>query len=491
MAFAQDLFEGFANAAGDTGTVNRIEKEKGDRRATQHEELSAQTQSILNDVTGLQQKRAALDPKHPEYQKDLAANDQALHDARQTLTDLYHPEKNPNALQHLGGFIRQHLSKNQAPQTPGALKESMSSRLAKLDASAAAPGTSTDEYAGLSPEDKQKAIRIKHGLDPRAVAPKTEAENWQVTDITKPDGTKVSVQHNTKSGEWSDLAGNPIPKEQLAGATVAPKASGAGPIRAWRKKGGKMVSVLLDRATNKEIPGSENPDIQPPANLAGRVTTGFYHFVDDNGQVHQVQETHTSMPMGAGGAGTGGGASIPKNAGEAKDRILGHKDKDFTDTRIAYQSAIDRTKTMDQNLKNAQQGDQQAMLSLVANHIGMTLGAQRGARITQAVWNEAINSTPWLSKVAAKWGPDGYLSGVTLAPEQMQQMVRLAHEKTQTLKDHMDRLNSQREGGTATPAQPSGKAVSLAKAKLLPSMQGKSDEEVSAAIKASGHTVKP
>lgn len=489
MAFAQDLFEGFANAAGDTGTVNRIEKDRANKLATKHEELAAQTQSILNDVSGLQQKRAALDPKHPNYDKDVAANDQALHDARTTLTDLYHPETNPGALAHLGGFIRQHLSKNDAPKTPGKIKEDMSSRIAKLDAASA---TGSPDASTLSPEDKAKAERIQAGLEPRAVAPKAEAENWVVTDITKADGTKVSVQHNTKSGEWSDLAGNPIAKEQLAGATVAPKASGAGPIRAWKNKGGKMVSVLLDRATNKEIPGSENSDIQPPSNLAGRVTTGFYHFVDDNGQVHQVQETHTSMPAGAGGAGAGGGKSAPKTAGEAKDRILGHKDKDYSDTRTAYQGAIDRTKTMDQNLKNAQQGDQQAMLSLVANHIGMTLGAQRGARITQAVWNEAINSTPWLSKVAAKWGPDGYLSGVTLAPEQMQQMVRLAHEKTQTLKDHMDRLNSQREGGgTTTPAQPSGKAVSLAKAKLLPSMQGKSDEEVRAAIKASGHTVKP
>ncbi len=78
MAFAQNLLEGFAQAAGDQPTVQRIENEKSDRRATQHEELAAQTQSILNDVTGLQQRRGTLDPKSTTYQKDLAENDKAL-----------------------------------------------------------------------------------------------------------------------------------------------------------------------------------------------------------------------------------------------------------------------------------------------------------------------------------------------------------------------------------------------------------------------------
>lgn len=111
-----------------------------------------------------------------------------------------------------------------------------------------------------------------------------------------------------------------------------------------------------------------------------------------------------------------------------------------TDADAEYQAAIDRARTMEQNLAAALKGDQQAMLSLVANHIGMTLGAQKGARINQAVWNEAVASTPWLQKIGAKFSDQGYLSGVTLAPDQMQQMVGLAHEKLDTLKDHKERL---------------------------------------------------
>ena len=73
----------------------------------------------------------------------------------------------------------------------------------------------------------------------------------------------------------------------------------------------------------------------------------------------------------------------------------------------------------------AKAGDQQAMLSIVANHIGMTLGAQKGARINQAVWNEATESAPWLANIEKSFGPDGYLQGVKLSPQQIDQMVEL------------------------------------------------------------------
>ena len=73
--------------------------------------------------------------------------------------------------------------------------------------------------------------------------------------------------------------------------------------------------------------------------------------------------------------------------------------------------------------------DQQAMLSLLANHIGMTMGLQKGARINQAMYSEAQKSLPWLQGVQAKFDKDGYLSGVTLSPQQMQRMVALGRER--------------------------------------------------------------
>lgn len=118
-----------------------------------------------------------------------------------------------------------------------------------------------------------------------------------------------------------------------------------------------------------------------------------------------------------------------------------------------YNAALDRQDTMHKNLDAALGGDQQAMLSLVANHIGMTLGAQKGARISRAVWEEAAASAPWWDTKVAKFFHDdpqtgekvfdGWKSGVTLAPEQIKQMVRLGDEKVDTLKKHVDRVEQE------------------------------------------------
>lgn len=132
-------------------------------------------------------------------------------------------------------------------------------------------------------------------------------------------------------------------------------------------------------------------------------------------------------------------AKALQNSLDAKDYASAKKV--VTDIDNEYQSAIDRQRTMDQNLAAALKGDQQAMLSLVNNHIQMTVG--KNQRITQTLFNEAASSTPWLQKIAAKFDDRGYLSGVTLAPEQMQSMVNLAHEKVDVLKDHVQRARDQ------------------------------------------------
>lgn len=73
--------------------------------------------------------------------------------------------------------------------------------------------------------------------------------------------------------------------------------------------------------------------------------------------------------------------------------------------------------------------DQQAMLSLLANHLGMTMGLQKGSRLTKDIIQEAQKSRPWLQGLAAKFDKDGYLSGVTLTPQQMKQMLSLGVER--------------------------------------------------------------
>lgn len=98
-----------------------------------------------------------------------------------------------------------------------------------------------------------------------------------------------------------------------------------------------------------------------------------------------------------------------------------------------WQPALDSAERVNVMSKNYREGvdnhNQQAMLSLLANHLGMTMGLQKGARLTKDIVNEAKNSAPWLQTMKAKFDKDGYLSGVNLTPEQMKQMVDLGFER--------------------------------------------------------------
>lgn len=116
-------------------------------------------------------------------------------------------------------------------------------------------------------------------------------------------------------------------------------------------------------------------------------------------------------------------------------QILGNRGLSAKDTIALWKPASDagvRFNVMAQNYEDAvKSDDQQAMLSLLANHLGMTMGLQRGARMNQALIEEAEKSRPWLQGVATKFDRNGYLTGVTLSKAQMQQMINLARERFQ------------------------------------------------------------
>lgn len=90
--------------------------------------------------------------------------------------------------------------------------------------------------------------------------------------------------------------------------------------------------------------------------------------------------------------------------------------------------ADERLSRMEGSYKKALKGDQQAMLALLSDHLGMTISLQKGARITKDVLQGAEESQPWLEKIGAKFDNRGYLSGVALGPEQMKQMLDLGYE---------------------------------------------------------------
>lgn len=99
------------------------------------------------------------------------------------------------------------------------------------------------------------------------------------------------------------------------------------------------------------------------------------------------------------------------------------------------QPAVDTALTADQRLARMEKsytkgvaGDQQAQLALLADHLGMTFGMQKGAKLNRGLIEEAQQSQPWLAKIGAKFDDKGYLSGVALGPEQMKQMLDLGYD---------------------------------------------------------------
>lgn len=144
-------------------------------------------------------------------------------------------------------------------------------------------------------------------------------------------------------------------------------------------------------------------------------------------------------------------ASLAGNKQDTAARSAGYK---------AYEPAVgsaERFNVMTQNYEDAtKNNNQQAMLSLLYNHLGMTMGLQKGARMTQSIIEEAQKSQPWLQGIKAKFDPKtGYLSGVTLGPQQMRDMVSLAQDRykedVKSARAHGQYIGLQDDGPTREP----------------------------------------
>lgn len=126
---------------------------------------------------------------------------------------------------------------------------------------------------------------------------------------------------------------------------------------------------------------------------------------------------------------------------------------------------------MEQNYKAATQpgpAQQQAMVSLLFNHIGMTSGAVPGSRQSRATIEEAEKSTPWIQGMIAKWFHydaaddkyvfDGLKGGVNLTKDQMDQMVDLARNRVGVQRQVLQSM-SEAPGFNGEPAPPGVSAI--------------------------------
>jgi len=277
----------------------------------------------------------------------------------------------------------------------------------------AVPKAAAQEPKLGTPGAFMKQWAEENHIDPAHIPAETQRQLDQAWKA--PSGITVST-HNGQV-VWTDLQGNSW-KIPITTTTTTARGGAAMP---------KLKTPGAAASTSTAAPVAKVPAEKAPASATA------------------TPPPSTPAPPMAGAQFIGKKTLTPEekfqNAMHSKDHDKAKKIID--DSKKEYVEAIKRKATMDENIIAARKGDQQAMLSLVANHIGMTLGAQKGARITRAIWDEAIQSAPWTKTIYAKWfhnDPatgdmifDGYKTGVTLTDQQMGQMVELAHQKVNIL----------------------------------------------------------
>lgn len=266
----------------------------------------------------------------------------------------------------------------------------------------------TEEQQARAEQERAKAEALKHP-PAKPVIPKEEV--WKVVPgVVGPGGKVLQEEQNSGQVRWAPgIEGITPLKEAVAkDMTAKPGTVNGRPVWAIQTEQG-----WIDPETREIIHG-----FSPQPTFA---ETGLYEqtsaFDPKTGQMVPARFDRRSGRI----IGYGGETHLVPIGPEATKMIGTNLE--------GAREADTRLETMTQNYDDGLKGDQQAMLSLLANHIGMTLGLQKGARITQAIYDEAMASAPIIGRIASHFDKRGYLTGVTLTPEQMKQMMDLAEQK--------------------------------------------------------------
>lgn len=236
-----------------------------------------------------------------------------------------------------------------------------------------------------------------------ALPPKTY---WPYLPGTVPGASMIDKVGNATLEDWANAA-NAKNTTERTGVTEIPIQQPDGSIVMQQKP-----TVTKEQRGVAPAGGtSSTPGVKP--NAAGTAS-------------NVPRSTDISLP----GAGKVVGGKVP-----------GQVEKAYAD----YNSALQRQETMHKNYEDAIKSggtNQQAEVSLLFNHIGMTQGAQKGARQSQVIIEDAARSAPFIKNFLAKYfdfdpktkeyvlntsGVD-IKSGINLNPDQMKQMVDLGDQ---------------------------------------------------------------
>jgi len=271
----------------------------------------------------------------------------------------------------------------------------------------------------------------------------------QTKYIVGKNGERQQVSFNPLTGETIDSEGNVV--ENPIGWASTVNATGTSAYKTYyaaaKSSGLSDAEIANDWNTRNAVQHGYRMVPQPDGSIKMVPVTTV--STTSRGQLPEppgkTKPAGTARPsIGSGGQVVGG--KIPPEVAKAQ---------------TAYQDSISRFNVMSEALPQALAGNQQAMINLLYNHIGMTVGLQKGARITQDIINEAQQSAPWMATLLARIGVGNeftmtptLMRGVTLAPEQMHQMVDLAEGRVeQDYRKFQEERSFFRGGEPQTPEQ--------------------------------------
>jgi hypothetical protein len=130
------------------------------------------------------------------------------------------------------------------------------------------------------PQRKMQRVVVRDPNDPTKRIPALQSMNgWDQGTVYGPDGEEIDSP------------------EVISSAAIKPK-------QGWQKVGGKIIGVMLDPMTGQIIPGTENPNILPPAQYLEKIQEGYIGFTDENNNfilVPKQTRTHPIVPDTGGG----------------------------------------------------------------------------------------------------------------------------------------------------------------------------------------------
>jgi hypothetical protein len=433
----------------------KAEAEKTEAKRAERERKADEIESAIKNI----QSRGALQPGQPGY---LAPDDlkKELAGAQQQLSGLYEPHEGPALMDRLKKVFQ---------KLPGVPKPAGGPVLK--------PGMTLDDVlAAGSPAPAQPKPGKVIGNPFPETDKQTGEQKWSVMEEDENGGfSKKMLPGYTQETRKQELVRAGYTEEE-ASKIMRIEGKLDSPAAPTRK--GYKYDPATDEVVNQDT-GERFTRDDVSSGIGGETVARMFEGqkkVDTQKKADKKAEQKTKFEQSLERQTHGFELAVARGDHAAANRYLASTKNDLVQAR-------GRAETMDTNEKEALAGNQQAMLSLVANHIGMTLGGQKGARITRAVWDEAIESAPWLDQKISKWFHtdengdkifDGYKGGVTLTKDQIEQMVGLAHEKVTTLDHQVSNMQTEFQselGGKTPAAKPSAAPPAAAPTQLTPEEQ--------------------